>query len=164
MKKTLISIGIAVLALGIPFGIVRAVETPVSTSSTEQKPAENGIVLGLSADATVAERKLAAETQLRDIADKLGLFASRTQLALNRLASKGIDTVPAQTELTATMTTLATAKTNLDLFTKLTITEDADTTPLKEALKTIETNLADTRTHLINALTALKAAVSISVE
>lgn len=162
MKKTFISIGIIVLALGLSFEAVSAAETATVTESST--PIENGSVLGVAADATIAERKAAAEVQLRDIAEKLSLFATRTQLALDRLTSKGIDTAPAQVELTATMTTLGLAKTNLDLFTKLTVVEGADTTPLKDALKGIETNLTDARTHLIDALTALKTAVSVSVQ
>ncbi len=164
MKKPFIYIGILVLALAIPSGVLRAeknavyadIETkPASVTATAETPVTPAAPL------TLAERKLAAETTLRDIASKLTLFTTRTQVALDRLASKGIDTSAAQVELTATSNSLSLATTNLDLFAGFMIVEGTDTTLLKDSLKIIEINLADARTHLIASLVALKVAVSI---
>lgn len=168
MKKPFIYIGIGFVVLTLSTGQLWATEQVLKPSPVvETKTAsttDSGVVLGISADAPLAERKVAAETILRDIAEKLTTFTTRTQVALDRLTAKGIDTAGAQVELTTTATALALAKTNLDLFTALKVKEGDDTTPIKDALKTIETNLTDARTHLIAALVALKAAALVTAQ
>lgn len=168
MKKPFIYIGIGFVVLTLCAGSLRAAEqvtkpAPVVETKTASAT-DSGVVLGVSADAPLPERKAAAEEVLRDIAEKLSLFATRTQVALDRLTVKGVDTTQAQVELATTTTALSLAKTNLDLFATLNVKEGDDTTPIKDALKTIETNLTDARTHLIAALVALKASVLVTAQ
>lgn len=163
MKKKLILSILAAIAVVFPLGAVHAQTEGVVLGATSS--ASQAVVTTPKPDAPVEPltiRKQKAETSLRAIHGQFALFATRTQLAIDRLATKGIDVTTAQTELTATTTVLATTKTDLDLFATITVTDDMsekDTVQVKVLLKKIEDGLKDARTHLINSLTALKASV-----
>ena len=163
MKKS-VYISIIVLVLGLSTAFAHA-ETPVAVAAPapiQQEPPKADPVVE-----TLTTRKQKAEIGLRAIQTQFSSFTTRTQVAIDRLNAKKIDTVTAQTELTLATASLATAKTELDAFEKVVITDDADektTDELKTSLKKIEDSLKETRTHLIASLTALKASVAETVD
>jgi hypothetical protein len=111
-------------------------------------------------------RKQRVELQLRDILAQLTLIHARTQLAVDRLTEKDIDTLRAQEELTAASISLNEAKINIDAFAKITVADDkadkALTNVLREAVKKSEDSLKATRDALIQSLAHLKATLIIS--
>lgn len=163
MKKTLI-FGL-ILATALSTAIAQAQTT------TDLSANASGAVVApapvAEAPLTLTERKTKAETDLRALETQFRLFATRTQLTIDRLTLKGVDTVASQTELTASVTALNTAKANLDLFAKITITDDmseeaVEKTGLKTSLVKIQDSLKEARIHLIQSLTTLKATVTLS--
>jgi hypothetical protein len=98
---------------------------------------------------------------------KFRLFVSRTQITIDRLAAKGVDTKAAQTELDASLASLDTSKTNLDLFAKISLTDDmtdeqVEKAGVKAALTKIQDALKEARAHLITSLTELKTGVTLT--
>ena len=146
--------------------LAKAKATPVApTQTTETKLQES--TTAVSADTTIplTVRKQNVEKGLLELMTRLAGFSDRTEVALDRLSTKGVDTTKAASELTATNNDLREAKENFTILTTMTIADDAESQKvfqLKELVKKIETNLRDARTHLINALTELKSAVDIT--
>lgn len=129
--------------------------TTVTTPATPTKPL------------TLTEKKLQAQTDLAALEAQFRLFVTRTQLTVDRLATKGIDTGTAQTELSLALTALNTARTNLELFAQIVVTDDmndaaVDKAGIKPALVTIQDNLKQARAHLIESLTTLKTSVTLT--
>ncbi len=148
---------IAVLALFLVAGPIYAQVS--STPAPVTPPAEQVL--------TLTQKKAKADTDLRAIHAQLGLFTARTQIAIDRLSVKDIDTLTAQEKLTLSIASLDLAKTNLDLFSAVVVTNDADENQIAELklmLKTIEDSLKEARANLIESLTTLKIAVSISID
>ncbi len=167
MKKGLNLTLFAILALALPYTVAQAETTAVAGQVTVAAPAKPVVATEATpvAPETISEKKVAAEKNLKAIQAQFSLFATRTQAAIDRLTLKKVDTTKAQAELALTNTSLGLTKTNLDLLAKVTVTDDmTDTTELKAALKTVEDNLKDARTHLINSLTELKAAVATTID
>ena len=166
MKKAFNFAIFAIIALALPYTLASA-ETDVAGQVTVVAPATPVATTDetLAVEQPLTVRKAAAEKNLRAIHAQFAVFATRTQAAIDRLTVKNIDTTKAQAALTLSTDSLALAKTNLDLFTALMVTDDKDqdTTELKASLKTIEENLKSARTHLIESLTELKAAIVVDV-
>lgn len=163
MKKTLIFILIAALVIptGTSFAQVTGSDLAASaTSSTSVALPEKPL--------TLSEKKVKAEADLRAVEAKFRLFVSRTQITIDRLAAKGVDTKAAQTELDASLASLDTSKTNLDLLSKILISDDMteeqiEKSGIKGALIKIQDNLKEARTHLIASLTELKTNVTLTI-
>lgn len=166
MKKGLNLTLFAILALALPYTVAQAETTAVAGQVTVAAPAKPAVAAETPVTPeTITEKKAAAEKNLQAIAAQFTLFASRTQIAIDRLTLKKVDTTKAQAELALTNTSLGLTKTNLDLLAKVTVTDDmTDTTELKAVLKTVEDNLKDARAHLISSLTELKAAVATTID
>jgi hypothetical protein len=134
-----------------------------ATVSTQTKQSE--VKAEVKTD-PLSVRKQRVELQLRDILAQLTLIHARTQLAVDRLTEKDIDTLRAQEELTAASISLSEAKLNIDAFSKIIVVDDkadkALTTILKEAVKKSEDSLKATRDALIQSLAHLKATLIIS--
>jgi hypothetical protein len=111
-------------------------------------------------------RKQRVETQLRDILAQLILIHTRTQLAVDRLTEKDMDTLRAQEQLTLANTYLTEAKLNIDAFSKIAVIDDKTdkvlTATLRDAVKKSEDSLKATRDALIQSLAHLKATLIIS--
>lgn len=162
MKKTLI-FGL-IVAIGLSTGIAQA---QTATTSLTANAAGAVSTPTIEAPLTLTQRKTKAETDLRALETQFRLFTTRTQLTIDRLTSKEVDTVAAQAELTAAITSLNTAKTNLDLFAAIIVTDDmredaVEKTGLKASLIKIQDNLKEARTHLIQSLTILKTTVTLT--
>jgi hypothetical protein len=164
MKKTLI-FGL-IVAIGLSTAIAQA-QTVTTSLTANAASAVSAPTLAVEAPLTLTERKTKAETDLRALETQFRLFTTRTQLTIDRLGTKGVDTEAAQTELTSAITSLNTAKANLDLFAKIVVTDDMneeaiEKTGLKASLTKIQDNLKEARTHLIQSLTTLKATVTLT--
>lgn len=181
MKKAFNLSLLAIIALALPYSLTHAEKPAVvgSDLSASVKPAKpvatnppaKPAVETPVAPLTLTEKKAKAETDLRAIHAQFSLFVTRTQAAIDRLASKDIDTAKAQTELTAAKASLDAAKANLDLFALIIITDETpdlksqpDTSEIKTTLKKIQDNLKSARTHLIESLITLKATITISID
>lgn len=164
MKKTLIFGLIAALALSTAVAQAQTATTSLTANAAGAVSTPTPVV---ETPLTLTERKTKAETDLRALETQFRLFTTRTQLTIDRLGTKGVDTETAQTELTAAVTSLNSAKVNLDLFAAIVVTDDmkedvVEKTGLKASLTKIQDNLKEARTHLIQSLTTLKATVTLS--
>lgn len=165
MKKGLQFTTYIALALILMSGFAHAQTSTVTTGDTAIPGEVAGVSTTADAPMTLTARKAAAETSLRTLQTQFALFATRTQLTIDRLTTKGVDTTTAQAALTTAGTSLTTAKTELDLFAQIVITDETtDTTALKASLTKIQTSLAEARTHLIESLTLLKTSVSLTID
>lgn len=164
MKKTLI-FGL-IVALALSTAVAQA-QTATTNLTANAAGAVSTPIPVVEAPLTLTSRKTKAETDLRVLETQFRLFATRTQLTIDRLTIKGVDTTAAQTELAASLTALNLAKTNLDLFAKIVVTDDMseeaiDKSGLKASLTKIQDNLKEARAHLIQSLTTLKATVTLT--
>lgn len=167
MKKTLSLALILALSLTYTVGAAETAGTVAGASTVSVAEAAPTPAPVVDTPLTLTAKKLKAETDLRAIYAQFNLFTLRTQATIDRLSTKGIDTTTAQTALTTSTGELAKAKTALDLFTTIAITDDMTedqvlATGLKMTLAQIQASLTIARTHLIESLTALRSAVSIS--
>lgn len=165
MKKALVFTTYMAIALLVA-GTLAHAETATTSSATV------GVVAGATTievtPTTLTERKAAADKELTALEAQFRLFATRTQITIDRLTIKGVDTKPAQIELTKAVGSLDTAKANLDLFAKIAITDDMTEeaiakTELKPTLTKIQDSLKDAREQLIQSLSALKASLSVTL-
>jgi hypothetical protein len=159
MKKTLI--------FGIIVGFALSLAPAHAQIATDLTASATGSVVATEAPLTLTARKTKAETELRALESQFRLFVTRTQLTIDRLATKGVDTTSAQTQLSSSLTALNTAKTDLEFFATIIVTDDMDEkaiekSGLKPALVNIQDSLKVARTHLIESLTTLKTNVSLT--
>lgn len=162
MKKTLIFILIAALVIPTGTSVAQVTGSDLAASATSS----TSVALP-EKPLTLPEKKAKAETDLRAVEAKFRLFVSRTQITIDRLAAKGVDTKAAQTELDASLASLDTSKTNLDLFAKISLTDDmtdeqVEKAGVKAALTKIQDALKEARAHLITSLTELKTGVTLT--
>ncbi len=170
MKKPFRLALFAIIALTLSYTIAHAETGIVAGASTSTKPvvAPTTTTTVLLPN-TLTARKAAAEAGLRDTHAQFALFVTRTQLTIDRLQAKDIDTTTATKELAESLASLDAAKTNLDLFAKIVVSDDMTDqaiakTPLKSTLTLIQDDLKNARAHLIASLTALKTTVSLSID
>ena len=162
MKKALIFALIFAFSASIAHAQVSS--TDLTATATTGTPVQQTPEIPL----TLTQKKVKAETDLRTLESQFRLFVSRTQLTIDRLTTKGVDTTKAQAELTAALTALNTTKANLDLFTTIVISDDMDEkavekSGLKPALVSIQESLKIARTHLIQSLAELKTSVTLTI-
>lgn len=145
----------------MPFGAVFAQEkTDTSTTTTVVDAPEKPL--------SITERKTKAYTDLSLLETQFRLFATRTQLTIDRLNTKDVNTIAAQKELTLSITSLDIAKKELDTFTAIKVSDDMSDEALEKAgIKTslikIQDNLKEARIHLIQSLVELKSSVHITI-
>ena len=143
--------------------LAKAKPAPVAPiTKTDTQPQESPTTVSADTTVPLTIRKQNVEKGLSDLMDRLNGFSERTQTALDRLSTKGIDTAKASNELVLTNMNLREARENFAILTTITITDDAESQKvfqLKELVKKIEGDLRDASTHLINSLTELKSAV-----
>ena len=164
MKKVFSPVFIAFSLIVLPtaFGHAQAVTATTTTNTVVSTPSvvdETLIPLGTRRDTVVL--------QLRDINARLAVFGTRTQVALDRLADKGIATGNAQSELTLSTNGLAAAKLSLDALSTIVIPEtdqDKTSAEIKASVIAIQTQLKDARTHLINALASVKSSLALTID
>lgn len=138
----------------------------VPPQNTIAEPKKESTKTPEAIEISLTERKLKAETDLKNLHIQLTSFTTRTQLAIDRLVVKDIDVMGAQNELSASIASLLEAKNNLDSLSLIQIIDDAsesEVVELKNLLAKIEENLINARLSLINSLNELKVAVSISI-
>lgn len=158
MKKTLIAL---ILVTLMPYGAVFAQQK----ADTTPAPAP---VVAPEKPLTLTEKKAKAEGELRALEAQFRLFIGRTQVTIDRLSTKDIDTTKAQVELTAALADVDAAKASLDLFAKIAISDDmteeqVEKSGIKPALIKIQDTLKSARTHLIESLTLLKSSVTLTI-
>ncbi len=166
MNRKLVYILIALLALGSPLAASAETTKATPVAVAAPAPTETAPQADMaSVPMTLIQRKAFLEKNLRAVQAQFALLITRTQLTIDRLTAKGVDTTKATTELTLATTALDATKKNIELFAALVVTDDQkDTTELKKSLETLEENLKQVRTHLIESLTTLKSSVSSTVE
>jgi uncharacterized membrane protein len=163
MKRNLYSIG-ALLLILIP-GIIFAQAKP-------QGPSVNAAPVAQLKAEPLSVRKLAIETQLRDIYARLSSVYTRTTVAVERLGENDIDIKKTQEQLLIANTALTNAKLAIDAFAAIQVNDEekdkvkvaATTASLKDAVMKSEAALKDARVALIQSLSNLKAAIVISVQ
>lgn len=139
--------------------------TPQSYAQTA-KPSTPQATISSGLDTTtetVSERKIRVDAELRDLLTRLGTAYARIQTTLTQVRDKNISLEITQTELTLAGAALQTAKADIDAFSKIALTEGAQSASTTLALRTSaqksEDSLKAARTHLIASITALKAAL-----
>ena len=167
MKKFIQYSFILGLLVALPLSFASAQATVATTTPDKPvvKEADPVDTLALK-NQPLSVRKAKVETDLKALISQLGVFYTRTQTAVDRLAEKDIDVSAAQDELDLANTSLSDAKTNINLFSKVVILEtkqDKAASELKNYAKKTEDALRVARLHLINALTLLKDAINNSV-
>ncbi|HWC57499.1 MAG TPA: hypothetical protein VG621_00905 [Candidatus Paceibacterota bacterium] len=142
-----------------------ATASGASSSDVQATPADT-TAGAPSTPLALKDRTANIGTQLEALDSNFENLIDRTQTSITLLAAKNIDTTDAQIDLDAARTALALAKSNVDIFTAITVPDDTthyDATPLKTALATIKGNFADARAHLVESLAALKASIATSL-
>jgi|GEM_PF-4784935 len=162
MKKTFLYTLMCIALFPLSTTIAAEVATADLTASATP------IVLATEKPLTLSEKKTKADTELRALEGKFRIFTTRTQLTIDRLTTKGVDTSTAQTALSLSVAALNTAKTNLDALTKTIITDDmkedaVERITIKTTLTTIQKSLKESRTYLIQSLTTLKTNVALTI-
>jgi len=129
--------------------------------------AESAPVVAPVEQPSLLVRKQKTSADLRLVISKMNLYVARTQSAIDLLSKKDIDLTDAEDNLTSTSKFLLEAKTNLDKFSKIQISEENPTKSeagMKYVLKKIEDNLKDARTHLLQSLSDLKEKIEESIQ
>jgi len=162
MKKTFLYTLMCIALFPLSTTIAAEVATADLTASATP------IVLATEKPLTLSEKKTKADTELRALEGKFRIFTTRTQLTIDRLTTKGVDTSTAQTALSLSVAALNTVKTNLDALTKTIITDDmkedaVERITIKTTLTTIQKSLKESRTYLIQSLTTLKTNVALTI-
>lgn len=162
MKKTLSFALIFILMTPMAVSYAQVTSTDLAASATTSTP-----TTAPEKPLTLTEKKVKAGADLAALEAKFRLFATRTKVTIDRLTVKGVDTKAAETELDQSLASLDTAKTNLDLFAKISLTDDmtdeqVEKAGVKAALTKIQDALKEARTHLIASLTELKTGVSLT--
>ena len=163
MKKALIFALLFALATTSTHAQVSSSDLTATAGTAVETPSPTP-----EAPLTLTARKTKTEADLRALESQFRLFVIRTQLTIDRLATKDIDTTSAQSELTASLAALNAAKTDLDLLTTIIITDDMDEktlekTGLKPTILNIQDSLKLARTHLIQSLSVLKSSVTLTI-
>lgn len=166
MKKSIItSIALAAIVIVLPHGSVRASESPTSTEVHTSASGEVSSSKPTNAPTeSLTIRKQKMETSLDSIYGAFEGFSVRTQTTIDLLSIKNIDTSVAQADLDAAKASLSLAKLNLDTFKSMEVLQndasEKNASTVVAAFTKVKTNLIDTRTHLLDSLTALKRSVA----
>jgi hypothetical protein len=167
MKKLISPLFIVLSLIAVPTAFGHAQALGVKTKGALQAKAVVSTPVIDDTLIPLATRRDTVVLQLRDINARLAVFGTRTQVALDRLADKGIATGKAQSELTLSTNGLAAAKLSLDALSAIVIPDtdqDKTSVDIKASVIAIQTQLKDARTHLITALTSVKASLALSAE
>lgn len=141
-------------------------DKPTTTATADASTGDTPAATDDLKDLPLAQRRDAVAAQLLDLTTKFSTYATRTQLTIDRLTAKSINTGKAQDELTLSVNGLAAAKLSLDTLTKIEVpdtNQDKAVVEIKDSVKKIQDQLKDARTHLINALTSVKVAVTATL-
>jgi hypothetical protein len=173
--KTILSLIVTALLLvpGVSFAQVKpAVKVNTQTAVTVTKPvvAEEKKSPETVKTEALSVRKAYVEGQLGVLLTQLTTIYTRTQIAVDRLEDKNIDTKASQADLVKANTALNSARTKIDVFSQIEVS-DTDKTKeaqvsatLKQAVQEIESDLQSARQSLITSLANLKAAVAVSIK